>query len=169
MRLSNQAPKPRSPCSGWSLLELLLVLSLMAILVATNGPQLFQSWRLQQLHDERQRLLQAFHFARITSLQKKQKVYLCWHESCGSPAGFIIYLDVNADGTWQAEDISLQRWQLPKHINLTSNRGDQISFSAAGTSVHAGTFTLCSFGISQGKSLVLSSGGRVRQVDAPCV
>jgi len=66
--------------SGWSLLELLIVLALMAIIASLAAPQLYATWQLQSLYDERQRLAQQIRFARLSSLQKSAKVSLCWSE-----------------------------------------------------------------------------------------
>jgi len=155
-------------CGAWSLLELLVVLSLMAIIAAMAGPKLLTSWRLQQLHDERQRLVQQLHFARLTSLQANAKVSLCWAPECGSSEHFLIYQDGNNDGQWQNTETSLSRWQLPVGLYLTFNRGSQISFNGAGNTAQSGTLVVCAAGQNQGLSLILSSSGRLRQGDATC-
>mgnify|MGYP003993230315 FL=1 len=76
MRLLTVRKTPLPSCAAWSLLELLVVLAIMVLLAVTTGPKLHASWRLQQLHDERQRLVQSLRFARLTSLQTNTKVSL---------------------------------------------------------------------------------------------
>ena len=80
-------------CFGWSLLELLIALALVAIVASLAAPPIYATWQLQSLYDERQRLAQQIRFARLTSLQKSAKVSLCWSQVCGSSAGFLVYLD----------------------------------------------------------------------------
>lgn len=155
-------------CGAWSLLELLVVLSLMAIIAALAGPKLLASWRLQQLHDERQRLVQQLHFGRLTSLQTNAKVSLCWASECGSSGHFLMYHDSNSDGQWQSTETSLSRWQLPPGVTLKFNRGSQISFNGAGNTAQSGTLVVCAAGQNRGLSLVLSSSGRLRQSEAAC-
>ena len=156
-------------CAAWSLLELLVVLAMMAILAAVVGPKLHTSWRLQQLHDERQRLVQHLYYARLTSLQSEAKISLCWAPVCGGVKHLLIYQDDNGDGQWQTSETSLARWQMPANLSLQFNRTSQISFNNAGNTAHSGTLVLCANGVDAGLSLVLSSNGRVRLGQAPCV
>ena len=100
MRLLQFQLKYSCVCSAWSLLELLIVLALMAILASLGLLQIYSAWHLQSLHDERQKLGQQIRFAHLTSLQKSAKVSLCWSQVCGSPEGFLVYLDANKDGVW---------------------------------------------------------------------
>ena len=177
MRLFQYHLKLSRVCSAWSLLELLIVLALMAIIASLGAPQLYSSWRLQTLHDERQRLAQKIRFARLTSLQKRAKVSLCWSQVCGSSQGFLIYLDANKDHQWQHPETRLSQWQINKSLSFQFNRGDQISFNGAGNTAQSGTMILCvvnaAYGTDDqqnlGYALVLSSSGRVREKVAPCL
>ncbi|MDC9720412.1 MAG: GspH/FimT family protein [Gammaproteobacteria bacterium] len=158
---------------GWSLLELLIVLALMAIVASMVTPGLYASWHLQSLHDERHRLAQQLHFARLTSLQRNSKVNVCWSATCGSPLGFAAYLDANSDGYFQADEEALSHWQLTKGLSLHFNRGEQIGFNAAGNTAQSGTFILCSsrahLNEHKGLALVVSSSGRLREQISPCI
>ena len=168
MRLLTVRKKLLPSCAAWSLLELLVVLAIMVLLAVTTGPKLHASWRLQQLHDERQRLVQSLRFARLTSLQTNTKVSLCWAPACGSANGLRIYRDDNGDGQWQTPEPSLSRWQLPAGLRLQFNRAAQIGFNSSGNTAHAGTLVLCANGVASGLSMVLSSNGRVRLAEASC-
>ena len=159
--------------SGWSLLELLIVLALMAIIASLAAPQLYATWQLQSLYDERQRLAQQIRFARLSSLQKSAKVSLCWSEVCGSSVGFVIYLDTNNDGYWQHTETSLSQWQVKQGLTFRFNHGGQISFNSAGNTAQSGTMILCGPHSTNnqdlGYALVLSSSGRLREQKAPCI
>jgi type IV fimbrial biogenesis protein FimT len=177
MRLSPHRVKLLYVGSAWSLLELLIVLSLLAIMASIATPQLYRSWQLQHLSDERQRLIQKIRFARLTSLQKSAKVSVCWAQACGSPEGFLIYLDANQDGLWQDSEISLSQWQINQSVSCSFNRGAQISFNSAGNTAQSGTMVLCVANANAsainkqvlGYALVLSSSGRLREQATPCI
>jgi len=168
MRLHTVRKKPTISCAAWSLLELLVVLAIIALLVATTGPKIHASWRLQQLHDERQRLVQALRYARLTGLQTNTKISLCWAPTCGASNGLRVYRDDNGDGQWQTSEISLARWQMPAGLRLKFNRAAQISFNSSGNTAQSGTLVLCASGVGSGLSVVLSSNGRARLAEASC-
>jgi Tfp pilus assembly protein FimT len=168
MRLLTVRKKLLPSCAAWSLLELLVVLAIMALLVAATGPKLHASWRLQQLHDERQRLVQSLRYARLTSLQTNTKISLCWAPACGTSNGLLVYRDDNGDGQWQASETSIASWQMPAGLRLKFNRPAQISFNNSGNTAQTGTLVLCASGVSSGLSVVLSSNGRVRLAEASC-
>ncbi len=163
--------------SGWSLLELLIVLALMAIIASLAAPQLYATWQLQSLHDERQRLAQQVRFARVTSLQKSAKVSICWSHTCGASMGFVIYLDTNNDDYWQHAELLLSQWQIKSGLSFRFSRDSQISFNSAGNTAQSGTLILCGSGVNYdaanskdlGYALVLSSSGRLRESKAPCL
>jgi len=178
MRLSVHRLKLFRACSGWSLLELLAVLALMAIVASIAVPQLYASWRLQSLYDERQGLAQQIRFARLTSLQSSSKVRVCWSDTCGYSTGFVTYLDTNNDGYWQPTETPLSQWQIKNDLFIRFNRGTQISFNNAGNTAQSGTIILCAYQSNSnsnsknqalGYALVLSSSGRLREKMASCI
>jgi len=62
---------------------------------------------------------------------------------CGSPEGFLGYLDVNKDGLWQASETPLSKWQINKRLFFRFNRGHQVSFNHSGNTAQSGTMVLC--------------------------
>jgi type IV fimbrial biogenesis protein FimT len=177
MRLFHHRLNVFRACSGWSLLELLIVLALVAIVASMATPQLYATWQRQSLHDERQRLAQQIRFARFTSLQKSAKVSVCWSDTCGASMGFVIYLDTNNDNYWQHTELLLSQWQINNSLALHFNRGAQLSFNSAGNTAQSGTMILCGpnpgYGATNsrelGYALVLSSSGRLREAKVPCL
>jgi type IV fimbrial biogenesis protein FimT len=177
MRFSHRRLNVFCACSGWSLLELLIVLALVAIVASMAAPQLYATWQLQSLHDERQRLAQQVRFARLTSLQKSAKVSVCWSDICGASMGFVIYLDSNNDNYWQHTELLLSQWQIKSGLSFRFSRDSQISFNSAGNTAQSGTLILCGPGLNYdaanskdlGYALVLSSSGRLREAKAPCL
>ncbi|WP_443631165.1 GspH/FimT family protein [Candidatus Njordibacter sp. Uisw_056] len=163
-------------CFGWSLLELLIALALVAIVASLAAPPIYATWQLQSLYDERQRLAQQIRFARITSIQANAKVSICWSSACGASIGFLTYLDKNNDSYWQHAELVLSQWQIRKGVFFHFNRDSQISFNSAGNTAQSGTMVLCSPSSSSavvnseklGHALVLSSSGRLREAKAPC-
>jgi len=177
MRKFNHRPYVFNAIFGWSLLELLSVLAIMAISISFAVPSLYAAWQLQSLQDERQRLSQKIRYARLTSLQKGSRVSVCWAPECGAEQGFIIYLDANTDGYWQSKEKQLSHFYFNKDIAFSFNRGVQISFNSAGNTAHSGTMLLCPkmkqlsgqlASKELGYALVVSSSGRLREEKALC-
>jgi Tfp pilus assembly protein FimT len=172
MRYCLQSFKSYRSYFGWSLLELFIVLALMAVVAALAAPQLYATWQLQTLYDERQRLAQQIRFARLTSLQKSTKVNVCWSETCGSSGAFVTYVDINNDSYWQPTETLLSQWNINKGLSFSFNRGSQISFSTSGNTAQSGTMILCGSSTHNhqdlGYALVLSSSGRLRETKSPC-
>ena len=177
MRLLQCQLKCSCVCSTWSLLDLLIVLAFIAIFVIPRPPSsllcmasaVFAWWAPKGSPTNA--------FARLTRLQKSAEVSLCWFQVCGSPEGFLGYLDVNKDGLWQASETPLSKWQINKRLFFRFNRGHQVSFNHAGNTAQSGTMVLCLAKVNYaadhqqtlGYALVISSSGRVRKTTAPCI
>ena len=150
---------------GLTLLEVLIVLSLVAILTVVATPNL-QSWFAQnRLNQTAQQIMTAIDFARSSAIQENASVMYCGssdHQQC--------------DGNWKAgqillsiqENKVLRTWPaLAKKDELvwTSSLGRDtgLTFTADGfTYGQEGNFSLCATDVPVSMVLIVTFSGRVR-------
>lgn len=146
--------------SGFTLLELLIVVTIVAILSAIAAPS-FQTMLLNnRLASATNDLLADLALARSESARQGKRVTLCISsdgESCGSgsswQAGRIIFLDESGSGTTGTVDsgetiFRVTTAETGSNLTITasgfsSNRYIQFRPTGALTSTTTGTFTIC--------------------------
>jgi type IV fimbrial biogenesis protein FimT len=163
--------------SGFSLVELMVTLSVMAILLGYGLPN-FSGFMLNNYLDtERIRLTTSMTFARSYAINSQKYTVVCPSisgESCDADSnwhnGWIVFIDENRNRELDATD-EILRFENPMktQISATSSvyrskiRYDGTGFSP-GTNV---TITFCDDrGIDYAKNLIINNSGRVRQSDA---
>ena len=176
----------RGSAQGFTLLEMLAALAIVAVLVLVAAPS-WSSWQQRrQLQAEAEAMLGSLAFARAQALMHQQRVTLCpsikgevcdaggsvsvalqgaWH------VGWIVFVDGNHNGLREADEPLLQqRTASPRgvHILGRSNLSQSMAYGAHGGSEGvygqflAGTLDLCAAGQAEGWQVVLSSLGRAR-------
>lgn len=152
-------------CAGWSLLEILCVLALMAIAGTVWAPAWHQAFVSLSLQQQQQGLLQQIRQAKSHAQQQLRPVTLSgWQDQ--AVAEIIVYVDTNGDQIWQHDEplLSRQVYAIP----ILFSRGHYVRFSTMGTSGQAGSWQLCHADLVKGWKVVLSSSGNVRTEELAC-
>jgi type IV fimbrial biogenesis protein FimT len=177
-------PRPR----GFTIIELMVVVSILAILVALAAPSftpLIERWRVQQAQKG---LESTLYYARAEAIKRGGNITVRKHPSgtngCALASGtddwdcgWFVFVDTNNNGTLNAGEEVLQSFTTPPNIDVTrTNGGSSIQFDRWGRI--SGTYVGFSLvphnkSISElsARGLCMSSGGRIRIIkseDMPC-
>lgn len=168
-------PSPAS-MSGWSLIETLFALIVMAILLATGAPVFINQVREHRLTLFVNELHSALTLARSEAVRSGRRVTLCTSadgEECSSEvdwdAGWILFQDPTATAQRNVEDAVLRHGQ-PAAANVSargnSSLVDYVSYLPTGQSrtingaLQMGTIDVCSGSLR--RRLIISTSGRAR-------
>jgi type IV fimbrial biogenesis protein FimT len=189
MQTSWQASPPRpgqvrhsstSGCSpdGFTLLEALVVLALLATLVALAAPSLSGLRQKHQMQSQAEQMLGSLMLARSEALQRQQRVTLCVLGLGGGCAtegswgqGWLVFVDGNDNAVRDStETVLLVHAALPPFLKLKGNAtvNRYVSYGPEGRSqsisggFQAGTLTLCAPGQNATWRLVINAVGKPR-------
>ncbi|WP_257266796.1 GspH/FimT family pseudopilin [Endozoicomonas sp. ONNA2] len=161
-----------SKAMGVSLVELLVSLSVAAILVAASAPgmkTLIVNNRIDNVADE---LYGSLMLARSEAVKRQRTVSLCStlddltcdESNAGWHHGWLIFTDASADGLLNDNDRLLRRVTGQSElISIQWNRGYSLRFNSRGQTNQAGTFQVCDQDSnSDAKAIIISMSGRLR-------
>jgi type IV fimbrial biogenesis protein FimT len=182
--------RTRLEVSGFTLLELIITLAVLAIVLAIAIPNFRGSLERNRLSSETNNLVSALSIARSEAIKRGQIVTICktsnpdaatptcatgasWHD------GWIIFTDTGTRGTVDGTDtlIKIQQAGTTSGPSTTAstNFADFISYSATGSAVQnnsirdvatSGDFTLCLNGVTRVIDVGIS--GRIRTTPGTC-
>lgn len=160
---------------GFTLLELLISLTVLSILLLVGLPnftQMLQNTRLQTATDE---LFTSVQLTRTSAITRNQRVTM---RNMGSwEQGWEIFADTNNDGHRGDEETLLLVTGAQERVRIKTNTPvqDYISFVSTGESrkvgssqgaFQAGTLHICRLEDNSGQALILSPSGRMRIEEA---
>lgn len=162
------------PARGFTLLELLVTLTVLVLLVAVGIPSMSQQIRNNHLKSASLELYQAVQLARTRAVTTNSRVTLRalgdWHQ------GWRIFLDPNHNGEWEPGELLIAEAGPNSNLTIQGNIPVRRYISFIGTgegryatgryggAFQAGTLTLCSAAASgEGYQLVLARSGRMRK------
>jgi len=167
---------------GFTLLEALLVLALLAVLLSLAAPSLQGLRHKHQMQSHAEQLQSSLLLARTEALRRQQRVTLCVRESAAEAGpdcstagtwaqGWVVFVDGNDNGRREATEAVLQLQEalsgfLTLQGNATVNR--YISYGPQGRSqsvtgaFQAGTLTLCGAGQAHVWRVVINAVGKPR-------
>ena len=169
--------------AGFTLLELMLVIAIMALLVSVAAPS-WRSFIASQHHSIAvNELIAALRFTRSEAIKSGQRVTACTRigtaQTCGGEQwsnGWLVFIDSNNNSTREAnEKLLKQHSSLHRQVNASGNRfvKKYISYTPLGMARRAdtnsrtrgglqlGTLSVCTSGFKHGHKLVLNRSGRV--------
>lgn len=168
------------PDQGFSLIELLVAISIAALLVTIAAPSLAQLVTSLQLSAASNTFVSGLHLARSEAIKRNGRVVLCktsdgivCADTGGWEQGWIIFHDANNNSLREnAEQIIHRQLALPASLRMTGNLNvaTYVSFvptggtKLAGGGFQAGTLTLCRESLSAGdaRQIILNAAGRPR-------
>ena len=166
--------------SGFSLVETLVVLALVAVLLGLAAPGV-ATWRARHgLQAVAEDLWNGLVLARSQALVQQQRVVLCPLSASGEcdaqgswSSGWQVFVDGNHNRQRDSgERVLLTRGALPAGVRLVGNSTVRlvVKYGADGRSDSlSGTFTLCRLDSPEGWQVVVNALGRARmaQVGSP--
>ncbi|MEM9531806.1 MAG: GspH/FimT family pseudopilin [Pseudomonadota bacterium] len=156
---------------GFSLIELLVSLTLLAILISTGVPAVGDLLARQEVLAAHSRLFTHLNLARTVAITEGRQTVLCPStdgERCSGgtqwQTGWVAFVDGNRNRTLDAGERRLRVGRLPEGISVTSSRARRaIRYLPSGASPGSNlTFTVCHEREVAPRAIVLSNVGRAR-------
>ena len=167
---------------GFSLTELLVVLGITALMVATAVPAFSNLMGTMRLRSASNALYFGLMLARSEAIKRNERVVVCKSAtgtSCtvtgGWEQGWLVFVDTNNNSKSETgEEIVLYQPRLPSSIHINGNLplANYVSYKGSGTTAQvsgafqAGTITACQ--VSKGEvdahKIIISAVGKARQV-----
>ncbi len=167
-----QQSRPSNAAYGFSLIELLLTMTIASILIAIAAPDLSKFWQKQQADTYIAQLQRAISLTRTTAISSREIVSLCPYAdgSCGGQweNGLMIFIDKNNNGLIDdKEELSEVIHFAPKNNTISwraSGGKNYLRFSPNGMARQFGRFHLCakSSDMTLARALVINRQGRTR-------
>lgn len=162
---------------GFTLVELLVALAILAILFAAAMPSWGHYFAEQGLRERADALADSFLVARTEAVRRGGRVAVCPRaaDRCASGAagwesGWLVFADENRNGSYDPGEVIVSRAGFaPPGVTIRGNRpvSDYVSYTSLGQlrrndgSLQMGTFVVCRSGYT-GRKVILANGGRVR-------
>lgn len=171
-------------CKGYTLVELLMALSVLTTLMAWAVPALAELVHFARVHAGTQALANSLALARSEAVKRNARVVMC--KSAGGSVcqtdgsweqGWIIFHDVNNNGALDPDEYVLHREAaMPPTLRMSGNTpvSNYVSYTPYGRTkllsgaFQAGTFTVCTNSRAQvqARQVVINSVGRARVTTA---
>jgi len=168
--------------SGFTLLELIIVLALISIVMMFAIPSMTTFTQNDRLTTNVNTMIGHLAYARSEAVKRSQQVSLCVSNNSGTAApsctggnwedGWIVYVDADNDNSFTAGEEVLRAMQaLDGNNTLTpTGIGNQVIYDYRGFVTSTGSFLLCDDRSGAfGKTITITTTGRVRgERDSTC-
>jgi len=158
----------KTPTPGFTVVELLCSLTIIAIISAIAAPSLGQMLEQNQQTQSTNQFLSAIHFARSNAVYAQSLTTICSGQAkCSSSTqwagSLMVFSDSNGNGQLDTDEHILRLETLADtHSWRWNRRNSYLQFEPDGTTrAQNGTFTLCKDGKPL-RQVVVSLSGRVR-------
>jgi type IV fimbrial biogenesis protein FimT len=161
---------------GVSMIEVLIVLTIAAILLGVGVPNLQQYLASNRVVSTSQELYTALQFARSEAMRRGQQVTMRHTGTAGSrdwTSGWTMFVDANGNGAIDAGDETLRvgaTQAAPLTVFASANFASFVAFDGNGrlTTAGGGTFVVCHgpdlvvAGQARSRAVLVNGAGRVR-------
>lgn len=187
MQILKYRTLPQRYSGGFSLIEIMVSIGIVAILAGLAGPSftpMIERWRVQQAV---QNMISTLYYARSEAIKRGGKVGIqkianntngCTLASSNQDwgCGWFVFVDTDDNGKWKAGEEILQTITTPTNINVShSSGGTNIKVDRYGmmSGLNAKGFIFAPEpdGVSSSatRGVCMASGGRIRVIeDVPC-
>ncbi len=176
LRVGNCEPIKYRWTRGMTMLDLMITISIGAILLAAGVPTFSATANKNQIDTTATQLLMSLNVARSEAVKRRRSVRVCPSEdssSCSTEdgawnSGWLVFEDANANNSADASEIIrlVNALEPGIEIDVSASMEDFVQFQPTGTAIGnsgmAGTFTVCQSSTSiRAQNLRISAAGRV--------
>ncbi len=166
--------------TGFTLVELMVTIAIVAILAAVAFPSFESSLRSNRVATMTNELLGSFSLARSEAIRSTQPTVMCASAngtSCGTDwnQGWIVFVDTDNSGTVNGAEVVTRYVQAHANMNLTANGGPSASsvrFDSRGRPDGIRAMVLqpstCPSGETLRREMSLTAVGQVSTTKAAC-
>src|SRR3990167_8015716 len=150
--------------AGFTLVELMITLMVLAIAVAIAVPSFEGTIQRNSVISNTNQVVGALNFARVEATKRGSSVYLASSNTSTAGntwgKGYVAYVDTDSDGNYDSGEELRVYNSMPNGITLTS-AATQVKFNATGFASAAVTLQLCSEDTDiSGQGIGVSASGR---------
>lgn len=172
----NNHHRSHAQCQGMTLIELIAVLAIVAVLLASALPAWQSLTARAQLTTAKNSLILGLQRARAEAASRGRDSVLCpsddglrCHESSDWSKGWVLFVDLNRNGRFDpVEPLLLSQSLDPERVSVRSTSGRRrITYRSLGESAGSNvTFVVCSRRRPEhAGQVIVANSGRVRSLD----
>jgi type IV fimbrial biogenesis protein FimT len=157
--------------NGFTLIDLIITLSVLSTLLAVGLPNLATQLQNNRVEATTQNLFAAIELARTKAVFSNSRATI--KKQTEWENGWEVFLDKNHDGIRDDDEEIIQQHAKQSGVRIMANTPikNYVSYVGTGESqtangaFQAGTFTICPTAKGGGYQLILAKGGRVRRAE----
>lgn len=166
----------RKYIAGFTLIELIVTLTIAGILIALAAPAMRTFIFNQRLTTQANELIADFNLARSEAIKRVNNTGVCASNtgtSCSGTwqNGWIVFVDADNSRTWTSGDSVLRVHESISSDVAMTGSASVVIFSASGlldSGTGAGNYTLCSSQIGQSRTVSIATTGRPSMSSGTC-